>query len=162
MKPVNPRIRTENPQMTQMDADGEDFSVAGFPHGEETYRILGACFEVYNDKGCGFLEPVYQECLELELDLQAVPFVAQKSLRLVYKGHALQHTYEPDFLCFDRVVVEIKAVSALTDEHRAQLLNYLNATGYTIGLLVNFGHYPKLEYERLIDSRRKPHLRLSA
>jgi GxxExxY protein len=99
-----------------------------FPHKDETYRIIGACFEVYKEKGCGFLEPVYQECMEIELGLQGIPFVAKKSLRLEYKGRPLRHTYEPDLICFDKVVVELKAVSVLTDEHRAQVLNYLHAS----------------------------------
>ncbi len=120
---------------------------------EETYRIIGACFEVYKEKGCGFLEAVYQECLQVELQLQSIPFKAQQSLSLEYKGRALSRTYEPDFVCFDKIVVEIKAVSALTDEHRAQLINYLNATGLKVGLLINFGHYPKLEYERIIYTK---------
>ena len=117
---------------------------------QETYRIIGACFEVYKEKGCGFVEPVYQECLEWELGLQQIPFQAQVELKLSYKGHALAQTYKPDFICFGCVIVEIKAVSTLADEHRAQLHNYLKATGLRVGLLVNFGHYPKLEYERII------------
>jgi GxxExxY protein len=128
-----------------------------FLYRDETYKIIGACFEVYREKGCGFLEPVYQECMEIELGLQTIPFVAKKSLRLEYKGRLLQHTYEPDLLCFGKVVVELKAVSALADEHRAQLLNYLNATGLEVGLLVNFGHYPKLEYERIVNTKKHAH-----
>ena len=77
----------------------------------------------------------------------------------MYKGLTLKKTYEPDFICFGKVIVEIKAVSNIIDEHRAQLLNYLNATGLPVGLLVNFGHYPKLEYERLANTRNKNHLR---
>ncbi|MFH1143190.1 MAG: GxxExxY protein [Candidatus Eisenbacteria bacterium] len=119
-------------------------------YADETYKIIGACFEVYNEKGCGFLEPVYHECMEIELEIQGIPHESKKSLGLTYKGRPLKQTYEPDFMCFEKIVVEIKAVSQLADEHRAQLLNYLNATGYKVGLLVNFGHYPKLEYERMI------------
>jgi GxxExxY protein len=126
-----------------------------FPHKEETYKIIGACFEVYKEKGCGFLEPVYQECLAIEFKLQAIPFTAQKSISLHYKGHKLQHTYEPDFICFGDIIVEIKSVSKLVDEHRAQILNYLNATGSEVGLLVNFGHYPLLEYERFIHQSKR-------
>jgi GxxExxY protein len=117
---------------------------------EESYRIIGACFEVYRDKGCGFLEAVYQECLEIEFGLQGIVFVPQKSLPLAYKGRPLKQKYIADFICFDKIILELKAVSALVDEHRAQVLNYLNATGFKLGLLVNFGHYPKLEYERLV------------
>jgi GxxExxY protein len=125
----------------------------GFPFKDETYRIIGACFEVYREKGCGFLEAVYQECLELELRLQAIPFVAKDPLALKYKGRPLKHHYAPDFICFGGVIVEIKAVSALADEHRAQIINYLHATGLNVALLVNFGHYPKLEYERFANTR---------
>lgn len=117
---------------------------------DETYKLIGACFEVYNEMGCGFLESVYQECLELELGLQAVPFQPQHKLVLGYKGRRLAKTFEPDFVCFDKIIVEIKAVSALTDEHRAQVINYLHASGMEVGLLVNFGNHQKLEYERFV------------
>ena len=117
---------------------------------EETHRILGACFEVYKEKGCGFVEPVYQECLELELAGQGIAFLAQKEIGLSYKGRPLKQTYRADFICFGRVIVEIKAVSALTDEHRAQLMNYLRATGIKVGLLINFSHYPGVEHERFV------------
>jgi GxxExxY protein len=117
---------------------------------DESYKIIGACFEVYKDKGNGFVEPVYQECLEMEFSLQAIPFSAQAALRLSYKGQELKQRYVPDFMCYEKIIVELKAVTQLTDEHRAQVLNYLKATGYRLGLLANFGHYPKLEYERII------------
>ena len=119
-------------------------------HEEETYRILGACFEVYKDKGCGFLEAVFQECLELELGFQGMPFQAQVPLPLSYKGVLLKQRYVADFVCFGKFLVEIKAVSRLTDEHRAQVQNYLHATGLRVGLLVNFGHFPKVEHERFV------------
>jgi GxxExxY protein len=117
---------------------------------EETYKILGACFEVYNDKGCGFLEPVYQECLEIELAHQGIPFVAQREIKLTYRGQPLRQTYKADIICYNRIIVELKAVSCLVDEHRGQILNYLHATGLQLGLLVNFGHHPKVENERFI------------
>ena len=117
---------------------------------EESYKIVGACFEVYNEQGCGFVEPVCQECLEIELGLQGIPFRAQQQIQLQYKGRRLKQIYIPDFNCFDQIIVEIKAVSALCDEHRAQVHNYLKATGFRLGLLVNFGHHPKLEYERIV------------
>ena len=119
----------------------------------ESYAIIGACFEVYNEKGCGFLEPVYQECLGIELEHQRIPAIAKPSLALSYRGRTLKQTYEPDYICFGKIIVELKAVSALTDEHRAQPLNYLHATGFEVGLLVNFGHYPKLEYERIAKTQ---------
>jgi GxxExxY protein len=117
---------------------------------EEAYAIIGACFEVYNEMGCGFLEAVYQECLQLELGFQKIPFEPQKQLLLDYKDHPLEQVYKCDFACYGKIMLEIKAVSALTDEHRAQLHNYLKATGFRLGLLVNFGHYPKLEWERIV------------
>jgi GxxExxY protein len=117
---------------------------------EESYALMGACFEVYNEKGCGFLEAVYQECLEMELELRGIPFQPQAELLLAYKGRTLKQRYQPDFVCFGKIIVEIKAVSALAPEHRAQLHNYLKATGHRLGLLVNFGHHPGLEYERIV------------
>ena len=117
---------------------------------EETYKILGACFEVYKQKGSGFLEPVYQECLEIEFAFHKISYETQKELFLEYRGQRLKSTYKPDFICFDKIIVEIKAVSNLVDEHRAQLLNYLHATGFQVGLLVNFGHFPKIEHERFV------------
>jgi GxxExxY protein len=116
----------------------------------ETYAILGACFEVYKDKGCGFLEGVFQECLALEFELQNIPARSQVSLPLTYKGRPLVQRYVADFVCYDKVIVELKAVSKLTDEHRAQIQNYLHATGLKVGLLVNFGHFPKVEHERFV------------
>lgn len=116
---------------------------------DESYKIMGACFEVYKEKGAGFLEAVFQECLEFEFSDQGIPFLAQPPLRLSYKGRPLKQTYSPDFVCYDRIILEIKAVSGLNDEHRAQVQNYLRATGHRLGLLVNFGHFPKVEYERI-------------
>jgi GxxExxY protein len=119
---------------------------------DESYRIIGACFEVYTEKGCGFLEAVYQECLELEFQMQGLRFEAKKPLSLTYKGRPLSQNYVPDFICDGKIILELKAVSALADEHRAQVLNYLNGTGFKLGLLVNFGHYPKLEWERIANT----------
>ena len=120
---------------------------------DECYRIMGACFEVYKEKGCGFVEPVYQECLTLELAMRGVAFAEQVELSLQYKGRQLQQTYRPDFICFDKIIVEIKAVSKIANEHRAQVHNYLKATGHRLGLLVNFGHHPKVEWERIVRER---------
>ena len=117
---------------------------------EESYAIMGACFEVYKQMGSGFLEPVYQECLCVDLALRDIPFRAQPELSLSYKGRALDKTYKPDFICHDKIILEIKAVRELADEHRAQVHNYLKATSYRLGLLVNFSHYPKLQYERIV------------
>jgi GxxExxY protein len=125
-------------------------------YAKESYAIVGACFNVYKEKGCGFLEPVYQECLEIEFEYQEIPFRSQPELKLRYRDRELKQRYKPDFVCYDKIIVELKAVSKLADEHRAQVLNYLNATGLKLGLLVNFGHYPKLEYERLILTQDSP------
>jgi len=119
-------------------------------YSDESYTILGACFEVYKKMGCGFLESVYQECLEIEFQYQNIPFIIQQELELKYRDVILKQKYKPDFICFNKIILEIKAVSKLIDEHQAQLLNYLNATGYKLGYLINFGHYPKLEYKRMV------------
>lgn len=115
---------------------------------DEAYAIQGACFEVYKTLGSGFLEAVYQEALAQEFRLQNIPFAEQCELKLQYKNIPLHQTYKPDFICFDKIIVEIKAVSTLAPEHEAQLLNYLKITNMRLGLLVNFGHYPKVEIKR--------------
>lgn len=115
---------------------------------DEPYAIVGACFKVYNVMGCGFLEPVYQECLEYELEDRKIPFVAQQELKLKYLEHPLKQKYKPDFICYNKIIAEIKAVSTLIDEHRSQVINYLNATGLELGLLINFGYHPEVQYER--------------
>jgi GxxExxY protein len=117
---------------------------------EESYQVRGAIFEVYKEMGCGFLEPVYQECLELELTMRGIPFSAQRELQLRYKSETLVQTYKPDFICFEKLIVEAKAVREFAPEHRAQVFNYLKATGLRLGLLVNFGSYPKAVIERII------------
>jgi len=125
-------------------------SAAEIIYRAESYAIIGACFEVYKAMGPGFLEPVYQECLEIEFGDRNLPFIPQAALALSYKGRPLKGRYTPDFVCHEKIILEIKAVSALTDEHRAQVINYLKATGHRLGLLVNFGHHPKLEWERIV------------
>jgi GxxExxY protein len=117
---------------------------------EESYAVTGAMFEVYKEMGCGFLEAVYQECLRIEFGLQGIPYVAHAVLPLHYKQHQLSQVYQPDFICFGTIVVEIKATSGVTDTHRAQVHNYLCATGYRLGILANFNHHPKLEWERIV------------
>jgi len=101
----------------------------GLIYKEESYQIVGACFDVYKTMGNGFLEPVYQECLEIEFIRQKIPYVAQKEILLSYRNQVLKQKYKPDFICHDKIIVEIKAVDKIADEHRAQILNYLNATG---------------------------------
>ena len=120
---------------------------------EESYKIVGACFEVYKEIGSGFLEAVYQECLAMEFRDRGIPFVEQPKLKLTYKTQQMKQVYQPDFVCFDQIIVEIKAVKTLTDEHRAQTINYLKATHNPLGLLINFGHYPKIEHERYLNQK---------
>lgn len=116
---------------------------------DESYAIQGAVFEVYKELGPGFLEAVYQECLQHELHSRNVPFVAQQELAIHYKGRKINHVYKPDLICFGKIIVEIKAVSELRPEHQAQTLNYLKATSTHLGLLVNFGSHPKATIKRL-------------
>ena len=102
--------------------------------------------------GCGFLEAVYQECLEREFRTRQVPFEAQKDLILTYKGETLSQIYRPDLICYGKIIVELKAVKEIAPEHKAQLLNYLKATGLELGLLVNFGSYPKADIVRIANT----------
>ncbi len=115
---------------------------------EENKRIMGTCFEVYKKIGCGFLESVYQECLEIELYRQGILSDPQKEISLVYKGGKLGSYFIPAFVCFDKIIIEIKAVSKLVDEHRSQVLNYLNAIKYKLGLLANFDIIQRLNMGR--------------
>lgn len=117
---------------------------------EETGAILGACHDVYMHMGCGFLEAVYQECLTIEFSRRGIPFTAQAEMALHYKERKLQQVYRPDFLCFESVVVELKAASDIAGEHLAQVMNYLHGTRRRVGLLVNFGHHPGLQFKRLV------------
>jgi GxxExxY protein len=116
----------------------------------ETYRIQGAVFEVNRVMGRGFLEAVYQECLALEFSAREIPFRQMPSVELSYKATPLKQTYVPDFVCFDTIIVELKAVREIAPEHRAQVLNYLRATGMAVGLLVNFGGASRATVERLV------------
>ena len=120
---------------------------------EECYAIRGAIYEVYRELGNGFKEEVYQQCLEREFASRGIPFDAKKELRIFYKGEPIEKTYIPDFLCYDKIIVEIKAVATLTKEHRAQLLNYLRLTNSRIGLLVNFAAFPKAVVEQWANGR---------
>jgi len=117
---------------------------------DECYRIQGAVFEVYREMGCGFLEAVYQECSEKELRRREIPFITQQQLQLKYKGELLEQTHKPDLICYGSIIVELKALSKTGGEHTAQVLNYLKATGMKLGLLVNFGCYPKATVERIV------------
>jgi len=120
---------------------------------DEVYQIVGAAMEVSNELGCGFLEAVYQEALGIELDERRIPHMAQKRIEISYKGRVLNKEYIADFLCHDQIVVEIKAIKAITGIEEAQILNYLKATNLPLGLIVNFGA-PKLEWKRYANTTR--------
>ena len=115
---------------------------------KETGKILNACIEVHKELGSGFLEPVYQDALAYEFMLQGIPFEKEKQISVVYKGHDLNREYYADFICYDKIIIELKAISRLTNDHKAQVLNYLNATPLKIGFLVNFGE-ASLKWERI-------------
>ena len=119
-------------------------------YSQYSYAINGAAFHVYNKLGHGFLESVYQEALEIEFKRRNIPFEREKELKIIYDGFELKQTYKADFVCYDKVIVELKAVSCLDDAHRSQVFNYLHATGYKLGLLYNFGCPDGLERERII------------
>lgn len=116
---------------------------------EKTYKIIGAAIEVHKELGCGFLEGVYQEALGKEFAYQAISFKPQPIIQISYKGKPLDKTYQPDFICYKEIIVEIKAISNLSGIEEAQLINYLKATGLKVGLLINFGA-KSLEYKRLV------------
>jgi len=116
---------------------------------QRTYAIIGAAMEVHRLLGGGFLEPVYQQALEIELSKRSIPFLPHREFRVTYKGYELDAYYKPDLICFDGIVVELKALRQLSSIEEAQLLNYLKVTGLPIGLLLNFGG-PSLEQRRFI------------
>jgi GxxExxY protein len=122
------------------------------PFGEEGFRLVGAAMEVYNEKGFGLTEPIYQECLEIELGLRGIPFDAQRELTTYYKGRELKRRYIPDLLVFERIVAELKAVKAIDAEHESQLMNYLHLTRSPVGYLLNFGRKSGLEWKRFLIS----------
>ena len=116
---------------------------------DESYKIIGACIEVHNTLGCGFLEAVYQEALAIEFKKRKIPFVREVELCIEYKGIILAKKYNADFICYDKILVEIKALSELLSLHQAQVINYLKATQLKLGILVNFGE-ESLNTHRLI------------
>ena len=117
---------------------------------DESYKIVGAAFKVYNTLGHGFLESVYQEALEIEFQKQGIPYEREKELKIQYEGVELKQPYKADFVCFGKIIVELKAVNVLDDVHRSQVYNYLRATNYKLGLLLNFGNSFELEKERIV------------
>ncbi len=117
---------------------------------KETYGVV-LYKEVNREMGCGFLESVYQECLEQDFAFRGIPFQSHLQLSIKYKDRVLNQYYVTDFVCYEKIIVEIKAIQETANEHRAQLLNYLKATGMKLGFLVNFGHYPKASIERIVN-----------
>ena len=120
---------------------------------QESFNITGAAMEVYNQLGHGFLEAVYQEALEKEFQLRGIPFEREKLLTISYKGENLKQTYKADFVCYGKIIVELKAVGELDGAHRSQVYNYLHATGFELGMLFNFGYSDGLERERIICTK---------
>ena len=118
---------------------------------DEVYAIQGAIFDVYREMGNAWHEEVYQQCMERELELRGIPFESKKGLPIFYKGEPIEKKYIPDLFCYGKIIIELKAVGQLANEHRAQLLNYLRITRCKLGLLVNFGAYPKVSIERFAN-----------
>jgi len=121
---------------------------------KESYEIIGTAMEVHRELGCGFLEEVYQEAFERELQLRGIPYEREKILTITYKDQELKKKYKADFVCYDSIIVELKALSELTSEHSSQVINYLKCTGYKLGLLINFGE-DSLSYKRLVRNITK-------
>ena len=116
---------------------------------EESYKIIGACFAVHSKLGCGFLEKVYHEALAKELTGRNIPFKNETQLLIKYDDTILEKKYYADFVCYDKIILEIKACDSLNDLHYAQVLNYLSATNFKLGILINFGT-KSLTYKRLV------------
>ena len=133
-----------NPQITQI-------TLINKVEDKKTYSIIGAAMEVHKELGCGFLETVYQEALARKFEMQGIPNKQQHVIKILFKGKPMEKKYQPDFVCDNEIIVEIKALSRLTGNEAAQGINYLKATQLTIGLLINFGT-KSLEYKRLIYS----------
>lgn len=117
---------------------------------EESYAIIGAAMEVHSQLGCGFIEKVYQDALEIEFGLKGIPYNREKHLPVLYKGQRIKHDYYADFICFDKIVIECKAVSEILDIHKAQTLNYMKINNLKLGIIINFSQQ-SLEYKRIIN-----------
>ena len=126
------------------------FIMGMYLYQEESYKIRGAIFAVHRELGCGFLERVYQDALEYELRERGIPYEREKLIQVMYKGKPLGEPYREDFVCYDKIIVELKALSELDGTHRAQVINYLKATKMKLGLLVNFGE-TSAKVERLLN-----------
>ena len=117
---------------------------------EEVFAIIGAAIEVHKELGPGFLEAIYQEALEIELESRELPFEAQKPLVILYKKRRLKKEYVADLVCYGQIIVEIKALDRLSGKEESQILNYLKATGLRVGVLINFGSSGRLEWKRFV------------
>jgi GxxExxY protein len=143
-------------RLTQIDADFlKEMKMMRDERDQQTYAIIGAAMEVHNHLGHGFLEAVYQETLAIELNAREIPFMREVALAITYKGQQINTSYHADFICFDEIVIELKAQSALTNTDGAQLINYLKATGFRRGLLINFGA-TSLQHRRLVFGYPSP------
>lgn len=120
---------------------------------DESYRIIGAAMEVHRLLGCGFVEQIYQEALEKEFILRGIPYEREKELNVNYKGATLIKTFKADFVCYNKIILELKAVKEFADEHYAKIYNYLRASGMDLGLLINFGS-ASIEFERIPASKK--------
>ena len=127
-----------------------------FPH--EAYEIIGAAMEVHNTLGQGFLESVYQEALEIEMSKRQIPFSSQTKIQIHYKDIPMEHYFVADFVCYDKIIVELKSVSAILPEHEAQIINYLRATGFKLGILLNFNE-ESLFFKRYPNIMAKANIR---
>ena len=116
---------------------------------EEAYKVIGAAMNVHRELGCGFLEAVYAEALEIEFKDQNIPYKREFPLQIKYKEQPLKKSYVADYICYDKIIVELKATSFLESSNEAQVLNYLKATGFKLGLLINFGEQT-LKYKRIV------------
>ena len=119
-------------------------------YADETYALIGLCMKVHRELGCGFLEPVYQEAFEMLLKMEGIPYQREKMLPIYFLGQKLNKEYYADFVCYDKIILEFKAVSALTTAHEAQLMNYLKASKMKLGLLCNFAE-PSFVYRRFVN-----------
>ena len=126
---------------------------------KESYDIIGCMMNVHRELGCGFLEKVYQEALEREFITAGIPYQREVNLRIYYKGVPLQQNYIADFVCYGKIIIELKAISKLSDVEKAQIINYLKATGYELGILANFGE-TSLKTERFCNIKKEPRVHL--
>ena len=122
---------------------------------EEVYAIIGAAMDVYNNLGPGFLKAVYQEAMEIETLARKIPALPEQKLYIQYKGATLKKFYEADLVCYEKIIVEIKAMERLTSREESQILNYLKATGFSVGILINFGAHNDLEWKRMVLTQYK-------